>query len=189
MIVIRHSKKVVFKFLAIILALLVAGAGLGIAGGTGLSSGGSWSLKLTDLRLVLFGAFFVVMGAGGLVLWVSWIRRLARRPFELVIDRVGIIDNTAELSAGRIRWEDISRIEPCQIVGTPAIGIDLQDREAFFSRHSQGAKVKSEAAVTGYPATIRTVGLDANAQDVLENLRRYWKDAAARERLQVFDGH
>ncbi len=99
---------------------------------------GFFLLRSTDVEERLAGiagiAFF-----GLCMLYAIW--RLLRPTPALIIHSSGILDNASGLSAGFLRWDEISGIFVASIRNQRFLAISLKDADAFLGRQS-GLKAK-----------------------------------------------
>lgn len=71
---------------------------------------------------------------------------IARKLFDnspgLVIDNVGLTDNSSGASAGRILWSDIERLSVLQIHRQKLIMLDVKNPHEYIDRQKSGFKKK-----------------------------------------------
>jgi hypothetical protein len=114
-------------------------------------------MALGFVTLLFFGV------AGGVLL-----RRLFGHRIALVIDRNGIVDNSTATPAGRVAWEEMTRIGIFEAArGARFIGIDVRDREALYARAKRPAMLRENVRMYDYPVQISEIALDRRAEEML----------------------
>lgn len=90
-----------------------------------------------------------------------------RKP-GLVVDGEGIVDNSSGVSAGRIRWEEITDIGALKVQSTRFLTIHVTDPEKFIRRGNFVQRALNAASVkmTGTPITISSNALQMNFSEL-----------------------
>ena len=94
--------------------------------------------------------FFVVTGVYGF-------RKMFDEKAGLIIDAIGITDNSNGSSVGLIEWEDITDIEVKRVVSTKFILVNVVNPEKYIERAKSKMKaklIKSNMKLCGTPIAI-----------------------------------
>lgn len=114
-----------------------------------------------------------IAGIAGVIFFGIVIVFIARKLFDkkpgLIIDAVGITDNTNATSAGLIEWNDITGIEKKQVTSTKFLVVHTNDPEKYVAR--VGNFVSKQAAemnrkTYGSPITITSNSIKMNFEDL-----------------------
>ena len=123
-------------------------------------------------------AVVVVSGIGAPLmtacfLW-SLYRLMSPRP-SVIVNREGITDNAAATSVGLIRWEEISRIVRFDMGSTRYLGIDLVDREEFFSRlpSAKASLLRAGYRMSNFPISIPQTTLTVSADELAQQITAF----------------
>jgi hypothetical protein len=119
---------------------------------------------------------------GGMIL-----RKLAGPRIALVLDRHGLIDNGSAAPAGRIAWEEITRVAVVEFMGQRFLSLDVKDREALYARARVARILKANASLMGYPVNLTANILERPVDEVAREVERFWREPEARARLGVFE--
>lgn len=173
MIVIRAPRRKLLLLLACSLLLVGASAWLIV---------GSPVWPLTIFPGGLGTLFFGLCGG-----WI--LSRLFSNRVSLILNREGLLDNSSAIPAGRIAWEQISRVGLFTVSSQRFLGIDVKDRAALASQTSAfGRWLNAEnAGITGYPVNIPSTAIDRSIEDLQALIERYWKKPDARAELESRD--
>ena len=159
------------------LLLLFAGATLFVAGGFWLCTipGVRWLVWPVGVASVLFFGL-----CGGVAL-----RRLFGHRIALLIDRRGIVDNASAAPAGRIGWNEISRIGVAELSGQRFVGIDVHHPEKLLARIPRPRRkiLETNPAFLGYLVNLPETILGRPAAEMVELLQEYLRDPRLRETL------
>ena len=122
--------------------------------------------------------------AGG---WI--LSRFFSHRISLILDRDGLVDNSSALPAGRIPWDQITRVGISTIQNQRFLGIDVRDRTILASSTSAFHRWVDETnvALVGFPVNVPSTTIDRKLEDLLELVLRYWKEPKARTELGIFD--
>jgi hypothetical protein len=98
----------------------------------------------------------------------------------LTIDADGIVDRTSYLSAGRVRWADISGVALASIYLQDVIVIGLHDPAQFVKRGNplQRRLKAMNMKLVGSPVVLNLAQLDGCPEELLEILQRFQERAA-----------
>lgn len=126
------------------ITLLVFASLLFIAGGTWLVSEPekfiSNIFRINDPNEIRF------WGIAGIVFFglaeIYGIIKLFDKKVGLIIDSLGITDNTSAVSIGLIEWPDISGIRTEQIMSTKFLLIDVENPKKYLDKAKNGMKKK-----------------------------------------------
>ncbi|HVE43335.1 MAG TPA: STM3941 family protein [Planctomycetota bacterium] len=165
MIVVRTSRRRLF--LLLLGSLTFVGVGLHLATRT------PFLLPLGIVAVLFFGV------CGGVIL-----KRLLGHRIALIVDRNGVVDNSTATPAGRIDWDEISRIGIVHGARDARfIGIDVHDREALYARAKQPGMLRANAKTFEYPVQIAEVTLDRTAEEMVKLLDECRLNKKARAQL------
>lgn len=149
---------------------------------------GAWFIL--DSRVMWHGARLLVVAAGvASVLFFgvcggAILRRLMGHRVSLMIDRMGIIDNSSATPAGRVGWKEISRVGVAEVSGQRFVGIDVHRPEEVLARVRGPQKLfRANQAMTGFLLNLPESMLDRPAAEMSELLDRLLSDPAARDGL------
>jgi hypothetical protein len=118
-------------------------------------------------------AFFGAIGA-------SVLFRLLRPGPAIVIDSDGIVDDASGVSLGRIRWDQVGRIEEYRVNDQAFLGIMLKDVDAmiaqqpFWKRRMIRANLRMGSAAVNIPQA----SLGIKLSDLRREMERHRKEAA-----------
>lgn len=149
---------------------------------------GAWlvvGLPLTGLTQVVGAAGMLFFGLCG-----GWIlSRLFSHRVSLILDRDGLLDNSSAIPAGKIIWEQISRIGITTVSSQRFLGIDVKERSSLVSSGSTFRRWVDEtnSDITGFPVNIPATTIDRTLEELHDLIARYWKDPKARTELGVHD--
>ncbi len=127
--------------------------------------------QLQDLETRIAGiagvAFF-----GLCLLYAFW--RLARPTPAVVIHTSGIFDNASGLSAGFLRWEEISRVRVASLKGQRFLAVDMKDVDALLSRQSgfKAKMMKMNVRLVGAAVNIPANTLPISLEELIQNIRQ-----------------
>jgi hypothetical protein len=111
----------------------------------------------------------------------GWIlSRLFSHRISLVLDRNGLLDNSSALPAGKISWDQISRLGITTLRNQRLLGIDVRDRAALSHRRLGDANI----GLAGYPIYIASTAIDRSLEELQDLIAKYWKDPQARASLE-----
>ncbi len=173
MIVVRTGRIRLFLLFLGSVAFVTAGIWFAVRPPLGIPLAREFCVALGLVTLLFFGI------GGGILL-----RRLLGHRIALIVDRNGIVDNSTVMPAGRIAWDEITRIGIVTTSrDTRSIGIDVQDREALYARVKHGSTLRENARMFEYPVHIAEVVLDRRAEEMLQLLEEYRLNKKARAQL------
>lgn len=116
----------------------------------------------------------------------GWIlSRLFSNRVSLILDRDGLLDNSTAVPAGRIAWEQISRVGISAVSSQRFLGIDVKDRDALASSSSAFRRWMDaqNSGITGYPVNIPSASVDRSLEELQDLIVRLWKRPEARADL------
>lgn len=120
-----------------------------LAGSIGFVAAGIWFLlNPPKINNALFGnpTFILVISIAGILFFgliaVYIIRKLPDNKPGLIIDQLGITDNSGGLSAGQILWTDIENISVFEINRQKLILLQVKNPEDYINRQSSAFKRK-----------------------------------------------
>jgi len=168
------------------LILLLLSSALFVAGGVWLLVGPRNGMGPKKEIAPVLGAIGIALGglSGGIFL-----RRLLSHRIAVVIDRVGVIDNASAIPAGRIAWDEITKVEITKVMRQSFLGIDVQDRAALYARVRGAVLLKANAKMVGFPVNIPSVAVDRPIDDLCRVVQRYWQNPHLRSELESSSGN
>lgn len=104
---------------------------------------------------------------------VFGIKKLFDKKAGLIINEVGIYDNTTGVSAGLIEWKDIIEIRMHQIMSTKFVSIFVHNPDKYIlkAKNKMKAKImKANMNMNGTPISISPNTLKCNFDDLNELL-------------------
>jgi hypothetical protein len=116
----------------------------------------------------------------------GWIlSRLFSHRISLALDRNGLLDNSSALPAGKIPWDQISRLGITTLQHQRFLGIDVRDRApgSDLRRKLDDANI----GLAGYPIYIASTSVDRTLEELHDLIAKYWKDPKVRAELGAFD--
>ena len=122
---------------------------------------------------------------GVLFFGVAWIwlviRTIWRKPM-LIIDSDGIVDRSAAISPGLIRWSEIDDIKVIHFMGKPMIAIFPVSAEAILARQPIFRRwVQSiNAKMVGTPITIPSQLLPMKVEELLQLIEAHRREHVSR---------
>lgn len=140
-------------------------------------------LSLMAAAAFEFQSLGMTAGCAGFAVLVIW--EIARPRYCLTIDHEGIIDYASRLRAGRIRWEEITRVTITIPLNSRCVGIDVADRRALYARaRAFRFLAMIQSGWMGCPVNIFGNELSGTSTtELFEMTRRYWRDPEARKSL------
>ena len=131
--------------------------------------------KAVGLLGILFGGL-----SGG---W--YLSRMFSNRMSLILDQEGLLDNSSGAPAGRIGWDQISRVGIVSLQNNRFVGIDVVDRKAFAASSSPFRRYieESNAAITGFPVNIPSFAVDRSLEELRDLIRKYWQNPKERKTL------
>ena len=130
-----------------------------------------------------------VVGAAGMLFFGvcgGWIlARLFSHRVSLILDREGLLDNSSAIPAGKIPWDQISRIGFTSVSSQRFLGIDVKDRSVLASSSSAFRRWMDDAnaGITGFPVNIPSTTIDRTLEELEALILRYWKHPESRSEL------
>lgn len=123
------------------------------------------------LASMVFGGFGVIVTT----------RKLFDQSPGLVLDELGLTDNSSAFSAGLIPWSDISGFEIRQIQRQRMLYVLLKDPDAYISRFGpvKQALLKASRRIAASPVAITSSSLSINFDELVELVDRHF--AASRQ--------
>jgi hypothetical protein len=139
----------------------------------------AWAVRPFTTIIGLVGVLFFGLCGG----WI--LARLFSNRVSLLLDRVGLIDNSSALPAGRIEWDQISRVGITTIEKQRFLGIDVKDRTILASSSSAFRRWVDETnlALVGFPVNVPSTTIDRPLEDLEAAILRYWKHPETRTEL------
>jgi hypothetical protein len=92
----------------------------------------------------------------------------------VVIHTSGIFDNASGLSAGFLRWEEISRVRVASLKGQRFLAVDMKDVDALLSRQSgfKAKMMKMNVRLIGAAVNIPANTLPISLEELIQNIRQ-----------------
>jgi hypothetical protein len=118
-----------------------------------------------------------------------WLSKLFSHRVSLIVDRIGLVDNSSGTPAGRIAWEEITRVGITTVVNQRFLGIDVRDQSRLVSSSSAFRRWIDQAnkGITEYYVNIPSATVDRTLEELHDLIARYWKDPTARTELDLYD--
>ena len=123
-----------------------------------------WDVRAAAIASIVFFTFCLAFA-----LW-----RLARPTPALVIHPSGLFDNASALSAGFLRWDEISRISVAKIKNQKFLAIAVKDVEGFLNRQT-GVKaklMKMNVRLAGTAVSIPANTLPISLEELIRNIQQ-----------------
>ncbi|UUF13223.1 MULTISPECIES: STM3941 family protein [Flavobacterium] len=122
--------------------------------------------SILGLFMGLFGIYFST-------------KKLFDKKPVVVIDAIGIIDNSSAVSLGRILWEDIDAIKEITVVNQKFIKIYLKNPEDYISKETNVIKrnmIKMNLKQSGSPVSISVNGLKISFNELKDILTQKFEE-------------
>jgi len=155
------------------LLLLAAGAALFVVLPIFMLLSPDPKLRDWDVRAVTIACIILSGFALAYILW-----RLARPTPALVIHPSGLFDNASALSAGFLRWDEISSIFVTKVNNQRLLAIAVKDVEAFLTRQT-GMKAKlmrMNVRLVGSAVCIPLNTLPLSLEELIRNIQQKCPD-------------
>ncbi len=146
---------------------------------------GLWLLQVADEQrlwnpLVAKGAGLAGVAFFG-ICFASGVWKLFDRSPGLVVDRIGLVDNSSGISAGRIPWSEITGISVTTVKPLPLLKaqrfltIHVRDPQAYVARGNALKRMMKRAnyRMFGSPIHISAVALKTSFEDLVELVTQY----------------
>jgi hypothetical protein len=132
---------------------------------------------------VVGGAAIVFFGA---CLVYGVYKLFDRRP-GLILDRLGLIDNSSAIAAGRITWQEIRDIKVSQIRTQRFLTLLIDDPDQFIARGNRFRRFldAQNVGLTGSPVNISSGTLKIDFDELERLLRVYWVKYGRRDHAAV----
>jgi hypothetical protein len=132
---------------------------------------GFFLLRSTDVEECLAGIAGIVF-FGLCMLYAVW--RLLRPTPALIIHSSGILDNASGLSAGFLRWDEISGIFMVSIRNQRFLAISLKNADAFLGRQSglKAKMMKANVRLVGAPVNIPANTLPISLEELIQKIQQ-----------------
>ena len=137
-------------------------------------------------------AWFIIPGIAG---WIGilffgfaggwYLSRLFSNRKSLILDQEGLLDNSSGIPAGRIGWDQISRVEIVSVNNQRFVGIDVVDRKAlvYASSRLQQSIEDMNLGITGFPVHIPSFAVDRSLEELRDLILKYWQNPKERKSL------
>jgi hypothetical protein len=146
------------------LLLISAGGGVFVVLGFFLLRSTGMEERLAGIAGIVFLGFCSLYG-----IW-----RLVRPAPALIIHSSGIFDNASGLSAGFLRWDEISGVFVGRVHRQRFLAIEVKDVEALLSRQSwvKARIMKMNVSLTGTVVNIPANVLPISLEELIQNMRQ-----------------
>ena len=140
------------------------------AGGVAFVALGFFMIPSPDMEVRLAGIAGVVFFG---LCAIYAVFRLLRPSPALIIHSSGILDNASGLSAGFLRWEEISGIYVASIRNQRFLAITVKDVDAFLGRQSglKAKMMKANIRLAGAPVNIPANTLPISLEELIQKIR------------------
>lgn len=159
---------------------------LGVVGSAAFIAISAWLWSIAETQQRHSPLSVKVVAASGLTIFGVFgaycCIKLFDRKSGLIIDSMGLIDNSSAIAAGRIEWHEITGIRETAIMGQRFLTIDVVDAEKFLGRGNSYVRMlnAANARATGSPINISANALQVTFDDLLARLmaayRRYGEE-------------
>lgn len=115
-------------------------------------------IKIAGLISILFFGWTFLFG----------IKKMFDKKMGLIIDELGITDNSSAVSIGFIDWGDIAEVETAQIMSTRFLLIKVKNPDKYIERAGpiQAKMMKTNFNMYGTPISIASTTLNFNFDDL-----------------------
>ncbi len=106
---------------------------------------------------------------------IFFIHKLPDNKPELIIDDDGLLDNSSEVAAGEILWQDIEEISVIEIHRQKLIMLQVKNPQDYIDKQASGFKRKlmtMNFKMYGTPLSITTNGLKISFEELLSTLTK-----------------
>ena len=126
-----------------------------------------------DWGIILIASPIMIALSGSSFIFA--LRALLSKSPGLIINRIGIVDNTTGASAGKIPWKIIRRLSITQHRAAQFLTIEVHDPEQFLRQGSLLSRVFKRINYTFFrsPIQISVHALDVNFSEMVEIIERY----------------
>jgi hypothetical protein len=107
------------------------------------------------------------------IMFLSFSKIIGKQP-GLVIDSNGIVDNTTEMSAGRISWSNIASVNVTKLGIVPMLTIEVHDLEKIFEQGNILNRILKRINRTPFIA-IAADSLGVNPNELANAIEQYRK--------------
>lgn len=141
--------------------------------GIGLTESGSDRIKF----LIIGGIALVFFG----ICMVYWVKSMFKAKPALIINNVGITDQSTYIAPGLIKWEEIEDIDFVQFGGQTYIGIFTKDPDLVVNRSSSFKKQLNRMNKGLLPSQVNIPVkiLDCNVEELVEKINKQWVKSGA----------
>ena len=124
------------------------------------------SYRYRSPELIRFFGIASTILCGSACIYFS-IKLFDKKP-GLIINDIGINDNSSAVSVGLILWKDIVSIRTEKVQSTSLLFIDVYDPEKYIERSNKIQKLllKQTMRIYGSPISISSIGLKSNFKDL-----------------------
>lgn len=134
------------------------------------------SVIFSSIELIRIVGIFSFIFFG--ICLVFLIKHLIKNKPGLIIDKVGITDNTNATSVGLIKWSDITRIEKIQVLSSKILIVSIDNPKDYIARARNFISKKAMEAnhkKYGSPISIISNSLKIDFEEMEELILREWE--------------
>jgi hypothetical protein len=128
------------------------------------------SLLLNPVTQKIVGIICILFGGIGLI---TIIKKMKNKRPGLIIDNIGIIDNSTGFSEKRISWKNIKKIKSFNMIIVKFIIIIIDNPDEFIKRYKGG---RWDYILTGSPVNIYTNVLKCKHKELMNILQEELRD-------------
>jgi hypothetical protein len=117
-----------------------------------------------------------LMGLGGIYFFTKKI--LDKKP-GVIIDNIGIVDNSSGVSIGRIPWSDVMAVDERAVITQKFVTIYLKNPEDYINKETNSIKrkmLKMSFKESGSPVSISANGLKISFNELKKILIQKFKE-------------
>ncbi|CEJ71598.1 hypothetical protein BN1195_03947 [Chryseobacterium oranimense G311] len=119
------------------------------------------------LAMLFFGFSFFLL-----------LKSFLTKDFNLIINEVGIINNSSYVSVGLIKWEDITSIEKATVMSTSFLLINVKSPQKYINAcNGLGKKIlKANFKTYGTPISISSSTLSYNFDELEKVITKFYNE-------------